>query len=129
MFNFKIQHSILNIKYFSLLIFPIILFNSSMMIHSDSTTDEIKFKANDVSIFSVKTDPWVEQTLSKLTLEEKAGQMVFPSAPGRYMSDDSQEYQNLVQLVRDKKVGGLIFFLSDIYGQAVLTNKLQQIAE
>jgi beta-N-acetylhexosaminidase len=84
---------------------------------------------SDVNIFTNQNDPWVENILSGMTLEQKAGQLVFPHAYGRYMSIDSPEYQRLVHLVENVKVGGIIFFLSNIYDQAIVTNKLQEIAD
>ncbi len=84
---------------------------------------------NDSRIFVEITDKWVENTLSQMTLEEKAGQMVFPNVNGVYMSEDSPEYQRLVHLVRDRNVGGLIFFVSDLCEQVVLTNKMQRLAK
>jgi beta-glucosidase-like glycosyl hydrolase/CubicO group peptidase (beta-lactamase class C family) len=86
-------------------------------------------KAAFTEIFTKKDDPWVENIISKMTLEEKAGQVVFPHAYGRYMSADSPDYQRLVKLVKERKVGGLIFFLSNIYDQAILTNKMQELAD
>lgn len=83
----------------------------------------------DVKIFSQPVDEWVESTLSRMTLEEKAGQMVFPNVYGVYLSDDSPEYQRLEYLVKEKKVGGLIFFSSELYEQAILTNKMQRLAK
>ena len=81
------------------------------------------------NIFLNQKDNWVEETLSKMTLEEKAGQMVFPNVYGNYMSEDSPEYERLRFLVEEKKVGGLIFFLSNLYDQVVLTNKMQRLAK
>lgn len=83
---------------------------------------------NDVRIYSELKDNWVEETLSKMTIEEKAGQMVFPNANGIYMSEDSPEFKRLEFLVKEKKVGGLIFFVSDLYEQVVITNKMQRLA-
>jgi beta-N-acetylhexosaminidase len=82
-----------------------------------------------VDIFLEKNDPWVENILSGMTLEEKAGQLVFPHTYGQYMSEDSPRYQRVMRLVQDYKVGGFIFFLSSVYDQAVLTNKLQEVSE
>ena len=84
---------------------------------------------NEANIFLNQKDKWVEETLSKMTLEEKAGQMVFPNVYGTYLSEDSPEYQRLKFLVEEKKVGGLIFFLSELYEQVVLTNKMQRLAK
>ncbi len=91
--------------------------------------DKPTSEAAHTDVFSKKNDPWVENIISQMTLEEKAGQLVFPHAYGRYMSTDSPDYQRLVRLVKEKKVGGLIFFLSNIYDQAILTNKMQELAE
>lgn len=88
----------------------------------------INKEIKDVRIYQ-KTDDWVEQTLSKMTLEEKAGQIVFPNVNGIYMSDDSPEFKRLEFLVKEKNVGGLIFFTSDLYEQVVLTNKMQRLAK
>ncbi len=82
-----------------------------------------------VEIFSQPIDEWVESTLSQMTLEEKAGQMVFPNIYGVYLSEDSPEYQRLEYLVKEKHVGGLIFFISELYEQAILTNKMQRLAK
>jgi beta-N-acetylhexosaminidase len=82
-----------------------------------------------VDIFLEKNDPWVENILSKMSLEEKAGQLVFPHAYGRFMSEDTPQYQRLLRLVQEYKAGGLIFFLSSVYDQAITTNKLQQVSD
>ena len=110
----------------------IFLINGNSFIHYDSSeiksSDSTKVNS-DANFFQNQNDPWVEKTLSQMILEEKAGQVVFPNASGRYMSEDSPEYERLVHLVKDLKVGGLIFFLSNIYDQAIVTNKLQQISK
>jgi len=108
------------------------LINGSSFIQSDSyelnASDSTKLKS-DPNYFQNQNDPWVEKILSGMTLEEKAGQIVFPHAFGKYMSEDNPDYERLVYLVKDLKVGGLIFFLSNIYDQAIVTNKLQKIAD
>ncbi|MFA3782210.1 glycoside hydrolase family 3 N-terminal domain-containing protein [Melioribacteraceae bacterium 4301-Me] len=86
-------------------------------------------QTNTSKIFNNNADQWVESILSKMTIEEKAGQMVFPEVFGKYMSVDSRDYKRIEHLVKDLHVGGLIFFNSNIYDQAVLTNKLQSIAK
>lgn len=96
--------------------------------HEIIASDSIKAKS-DINYFLNQNDPWVEKILSEMTLEEKAGQVVFPHAFGKYMSEDNPNYERLVYLVKDLKVGGIIFFLSNIYDQAIITNKLQQISK
>ena len=72
---------------------------------------------------------WIEQHLSKLTLREKCAQMVMPWVLGEYMADDSIEFLRLTRLVKDEKVGGLIFFRGNILNEAILINKMQKIAD
>ncbi len=96
---------------------------------SDFTSNDVKPDSTGVSIFSSTNDQWVESILSKMTLEEKAAQMVFAYTRGVYMSEDSPQYQRLVHLVKDLKVGGMIIFQSEIYDQAILINKLQKLAK
>jgi beta-N-acetylhexosaminidase len=53
---------------------------------------------------------WVERTLRKMTLDEKIGQLLEPSINAAYLSADTDEYQKLLHLVRDLKVGGFHVF-------------------
>ncbi|MBU2585320.1 MAG: glycoside hydrolase family 3 protein, partial [Bacteroidetes bacterium] len=107
----------------------ILLSGSTFIKFNSSISMDSVYHKNNVEIYSIKNDAWVESILLNMSLEEKAGQMVFPHVYGIYMSEDSPDYQRLVHLVQNKKVGGLIFFLSDIYEQAVLTNKMQKLSK
>ena len=72
---------------------------------------------------------WVEKTLKRLTLDQKVEQMVMARAYGYYYSDESDEYRRLERLVRDHRLGGLIFFQGDVYETAELINRLQKLAD
>ena len=72
---------------------------------------------------------WIEDTIADLSLHEKCAQLVMPWVLGNFMSADSAEYKRLIKLVKDLKVGGLIFFSGDILNQAMLTNKMQALAD
>ena len=75
-------------------------------------------------------DPlWVEATLSSLSLEEKAAQMVFTWTLSPYVSENSREWLELERLARDRKLGGFIFSLGEVYAYAAQINKLQRLAE
>lgn len=74
----------------------------------------------------VKTNPWVEKTLRRLSLEEKIGQLLFVSINGRFMPADSEEMARLRYLVKEKKVGGVILFGGEVYETAILLNQLQK---
>jgi len=53
---------------------------------------------------------WVEQTLRKMTLDEKIGQLLVTSLNASFTSADSEAFQKLQHLVRDVKVGGIHVF-------------------
>ena len=53
---------------------------------------------------------WVAATMKKMTLDEKIGQLLFPSINAAYLSTDTEEYEKLLHLVRDLKVGGFHVF-------------------
>jgi beta-glucosidase-like glycosyl hydrolase len=73
---------------------------------------------------------WVERTLQAMTMEEKAAQLVMAAVDTTYLSTDTDAYQKVAALVRDRKVGGLIVFggtepmppvlLNPTYGTVVL---------
>ncbi len=53
---------------------------------------------------------WVDATLKKLSLEQLAGQMVFAPFQSTYLSSDSDSYDELVKLIRESHIGGVIAF-------------------
>ncbi len=53
---------------------------------------------------------WVDDTLARLTLEEKIGQLLLPSFRAVYTSSDSRTYDDLTALIREQHIGGLILF-------------------
>ncbi|MDP4117508.1 MAG: glycoside hydrolase family 3 N-terminal domain-containing protein, partial [Bacteroidota bacterium] len=81
--------------------------------------------------FSISRDDsvWIENTLAHLTLKEKAAQLVIPWALGNFTNNNSSEFKRLEKLVREYKVGGLVFFKGDIVNEAILINKLQALSE
>ncbi len=77
--------------------------------------------------YSAKLD--VDSLLSTLSLKEKIGQLFVVPASGRFSSEDEDRYKDLVDMVQNLHIGGIIFMRGDIYGQAVLTNRLQRISK
>jgi beta-N-acetylhexosaminidase len=71
----------------------------------------------------------IERKFKKMTLKEKCAQMVFPNANAHFMNADSKQYRRLIHLVKELKVGGLIFFEGNILDQVILTNKLQEMCK
>ena len=78
----------------------------------------------------LKPDPdWVENTLARLSLEEKVSQLVFVWTEGSYMAGDSEGWRKLVRLTTERKLGGFIFSIGDVYEYAIHINKLQAMAD
>ena len=84
------------------------------------------------------SDAWVEQTLKKMTLREKLGQLLMVSFFGVFDSAESPEYKEVLREVEENHVGGLIIVTdrgplgierSQVYPTAVITNELQRRAK
>ncbi len=71
----------------------------------------------------------VDSLLAEMSLKEKIGQLFFIRTYGDYKSNDSQSYQQLLRHIQEYNIGGLVFFNGTVYGQAVLTNKLQRASK
>jgi beta-glucosidase-like glycosyl hydrolase len=65
---------------------------------------------------------WVEQTLRKLTTDQKVGQLLMPRVSGVYLSSDSDAFDDIARLVREAHVGGVIGFGGEEPAPAVLLN-------
>ena len=53
---------------------------------------------------------WVAETLKKMTLDDKVGQLLVSSFASDYMSTDSREYDALVKSIHDHRIGGFHVF-------------------
>lgn len=65
---------------------------------------------------------WVDSIYSKMSLQEKIGQLFMISA---YSNKDSVHVNSVEKLIQDYKVGGIIFFQGGPVRQAKLTNQYQ----
>ena len=93
-------------------------------------------------------EKWVRDTLKKMTVEEKVGQMIVSSFQSNYTSSDSDDFEAMVKAVHEYKVGGFHVFggservppvlLNPTYGAvtlgqpftaASLLNRLQAVAK
>lgn len=81
------------------------------------------------SPFSANPSLSADDIIERMTLREKIGQLLFVSADGRFKHEDSREHRDLMQKVRDYRIGGVMFFGGDIYGQAHLTNQMQAASD
>ena len=53
---------------------------------------------------------WVNDTLGRMTLDEKIGQLIVPSFFSEYTSSDSETYDHLAKLIHEHHVGGMLVF-------------------
>src|SRR5215471_3003846 len=67
-------------------------------------------------------EQWVKQTLAKLTLDEKIGQLIVPSLDSNFISTDSDTFDALARLVREYHVGGFHVFGASVPAPQVLLN-------
>lgn len=68
---------------------------------------------------------WIDSVLNSLTTEEQIAQMIMVSA---YANNNRKNEAEVTKLVRDHKVGGIVFFQGNPYHQAQLTNLYQSLA-
>ena len=65
---------------------------------------------------------WVDSIYSQMTLEEKVGQLFMVAA---YSNKDTTHTNAIEKLIRNQKIGGVIFFQGGPLRQANLTNRYQ----
>ncbi len=71
---------------------------------------------------------WVESTLRRMTLRDKAAQMIMVRAFGRPRNPGSPEHRELLTEVRELGVGGVVVFRSELESIPRLLNELQAAA-
>jgi beta-N-acetylhexosaminidase len=77
--------------------------------------------ANPLAI-DAAAETWVQATFKKMSLEEKVGQLLVSSFESRFISTDSQAFDDLVKAVREYHVGGFHVFGASEPAPAVLLN-------
>jgi len=68
-------------------------------------------------------DPWVDSLMNKLSLDQKIGQLFMIQA---YSNGKNQNTEDLIKLISQFEVGGIIFMQGGPVTQAKICNKLQQ---
>jgi beta-N-acetylhexosaminidase len=76
----------------------------------------------------VVSDAEVDSIMDGMTLAEKVGQLFSVPAYGSFTNEHDPQLLRLERLIREYHIGGVIFFRGDVYGQAMLTNRLQKTA-
>ena len=78
---------------------------------------------------SEKAWKWADKKLKKMSLDEKIGQLVHIGINARFLSQDSNEFQELKRQVTENKIGGIIVFVGGVYETVHLVNRMQELAE
>ncbi len=71
---------------------------------------------------SIAENNWVDSVYNQMPFNEKVGQLFMVAA---YSNKDTVHFNALDKLIRDYKIGGLIFFQGGPMRQAKLTNRFQ----
>lgn len=86
----------------------------SLQIYAQST--------DGVPVFQKKASPWADSLLKALTIDEKIGQLFMVAA---YSNRDAAHERELLQLISQYNIGGVIFFQGGPLRQAHMYNRLQ----
>jgi beta-N-acetylhexosaminidase len=81
------------------------------------------------AIETAMSAPWVNQTLARLTLRQKVGQLVLPRITVDYMSAESDEYDRLRHWVETLGVGGVVIHPGAPLVLGTKLNMLQRLAD
>ena len=73
--------------------------------------------------------PAVKPELKAMTLEERVGQMFVVSGRGIFLNDEASQFKELARQVAENRVGGVLWFRSNVYETAILNAKLQRLAK
>ena len=75
------------------------------------------------------TGRWAEATLRRMSVRQKAAQLIWPWILGDYVSEGSTEWGRLMQLVLDDEVGGFIVSVGSPTEIASKVNALQRLSK
>ncbi len=76
----------------------------------------------------IRADVDIDSLMQSMSLQEKIGQLFFIPVNGTFRNDHDQRFLEWKRLVTRYNIGGLIFMSGDIYGQAMMTQKMQEIS-
>ncbi len=113
-------------------LFLFVIFISVFLLSSNSLkTDVGSFPYNpeykEIVPFILHSDTlWADSVLTTLTMKEKIGQLLMVAA---YSNKNQSHVAELSKLIRDYKIGGLIFFQGGPVRQANMINHFQEISQ
>jgi beta-glucosidase-like glycosyl hydrolase/CubicO group peptidase (beta-lactamase class C family) len=90
----------------------------------------IQFRGEARSVLANSQTPqaelWIDSVMNSLSLREKIAQLFMVAA---YSNRDQEHVDEIADLVKKEKIGGLCFFQGGPVGQAQLTNHYQSLAD
>ena len=95
----------------------------------------LAFQLNLLAQDTIKTTPeflkyshseWVDSIMQELTPNERIAQLIMVAA---YSNRDKKHKQEILKLIQEQKIGGLIFFQGDPKSQVSLMNNYQQASK
>ncbi|MNQ37917.1 putative lipoprotein YbbD precursor [compost metagenome] len=116
--------------------FLFLITNCASKINNTITDSKTDIPLKDIVVYTAKSKSekktffkdsdsetkWVDSIYSKMSLQEKIGQLFMISA---YSNKDSVHINSVEKLIQDYKIGGVIFFQGGPVRQAKLTNQYQ----
>ncbi|MFN8254776.1 MAG: glycoside hydrolase family 3 N-terminal domain-containing protein [Bacteroidales bacterium] len=107
------------------LVFFSLFFVVSSFIFFEETNETKTPKDNDPEFIKYKSK-WIDSVFNSLSLEERIGQLIMVAA---YSNLGKEHQQNIENIIKTYKPGGLIFFQGGPVRQAQLTNHYQKISK
>ncbi len=74
---------------------------------------------------SIAQEKWVDSMYNQLTFDERLGQLFMVAA---YSNKDTTHVKSIEKLIKESKIGGLIFFQGGPIRQSKLTNRFQSLS-
>jgi beta-N-acetylhexosaminidase len=71
---------------------------------------------------------WADKELSRMSLDEKIGQLICVGINATFLNQDSDAYKALRHQIEDNHVGGIILFRGPVYESVILVNRMQNLA-
>jgi beta-N-acetylhexosaminidase len=68
---------------------------------------------------------WADAELKRMTLDEKAGQLISVGINARFLNQESEEFIALARQIEQNHVGGIILFRGPVYESVHLVNRMQ----
>ena len=97
----------------------------SVLVSSDQS-GENNIQLIDQLPFSLEGSAWADSVFNSLSSEERIAQLFMVAA---YSNKGNEHTNEIEALIKDYKIGGLIFFKGGPARQAILTNRYQSVSK